>query len=93
MTMCSSSLYSLYIKYLFKIFSFYNNMILVSGGSSIGSLPSFSKNSSLLFTTSSSGEKQRKSYKMGPGFGSHKLKLEPEVSDEGWYRKKKIKCF
>ncbi|XP_021932903.1 DNA-dependent protein kinase catalytic subunit-like isoform X3 [Zootermopsis nevadensis] len=55
---------------------------LEQGGSSIGSLPSFSKNSSLLFTTSSSGEKQRKSYKMGPGFGSHKLKLEPEVSDE-----------
>jgi hypothetical protein len=49
--------------------------------------------SSLLFTTSSSGEKQRKSYKMGPGFGSQKLQPKPEVSDEGWYRRRKLKYF
>ncbi|PNF15874.1 hypothetical protein B7P43_G07978, partial [Cryptotermes secundus] len=51
-------------------------------GSSIGSLPSFSLSSSLLFTTGSSFENQRKSYKMGPGFGSSKLQPIPEVSDE-----------
>jgi len=54
-----------------------------SGESSLGSLPSLSTNSSLLFTTGSSGAKQRKSYKMGPGFGSNRLQPKPEASDEG----------
>jgi hypothetical protein len=68
---------------ILPVFSFQNNNVFVSGGSSISSLPSFSLSSSLLFTTGSSVETQRKSYKMGPGFGSKKLQPTPEVSDEG----------
>jgi hypothetical protein len=64
-------------------FSLQKNNIFVSGGSSVGSLPSFSLSSSLLFTTGSSVENQRQSFKMGPGFGSNKLQPQPEVSDEG----------
>lgn len=52
-------------------------------------LPSLSTSSSLLFTIGSSGEKQRKSYKMGPGFGSNRLQPKLEASDEGKYRKGK----
>jgi len=49
----------------------------------LGSLPTFSASSSLLFPVGSSGEKQRKSYKMGPGFGSNRLQPKPEALDEG----------